>query len=358
MKKFFKNYLSWALVLPSLILFSCEDDSETTENVNPDQAKLEISMLADQMSSDIMQLTESDGVNGALDLLYLLEDFDFSARKTDDKSVVREKLHLIASYFVYGPSARVGTDDDEVFSFDDIKGLYVWNPDTEEFDKSASEFFVVLFPTEGSATNNAELKISKLKLITIMDSYDGYVDEYQLPTEIEAYLKIDEVEVITLDFLVAWSTDGFPDKAEVELFVSPFTFTLGFDQSFPQKSSLVTSILLDGEAIVGVDVDVEFESTAKEEVAIVEGFVQYYNLKLAGKVEVPSFEEEENGDINDFFDLELLLDDEKIGDIIFEEDLAYVVYADGSRELLEDIIEPIVADLEEFFEDFLEEDFD
>ena len=136
-------------MLSSLFLFSCEDDSETTENVNPDQAKLEISMLADQMSSDIMQLTESDGVNGALDLLYLLEDFDFSARKTDNKSVVREKLHLIASYFVYGPSARVGTDDDEVFSFDDIKGLYVWNPDTEEFDKSASEFFVVLFPRKG-----------------------------------------------------------------------------------------------------------------------------------------------------------------------------------------------------------------
>ena len=115
---------------------------------------------------------------------------------------------------------------------------------------------------------------------------------------------------------------------------------------------MVTSIKLDGETIVGVDVDVEFETGEKEDVSFVEGFVQYYNLKIAGNMDVPTVEEEENGDINDFVNLELLLDDEKVGDIVFEEDLAYVVYADGSKELLEEIIQPVIDDIEELFEDF------
>lgn len=350
-----KNFFVWTLMVSSLFFYSCEDETEGGENINSDEAKLEIDMLADQATADITKLTESDGVNGALDLLNLLEDFDFNARRNEAESV-RERMHLIAQYFIYGPSARVGTDV-EPFSFDDIKGLYEWNPETESFDKSPSDFFIVLFPAEGSDTNNGQLKIANLELVTIIEDHDDYVDEYQLPSVIDAFLKIDDVEVISLDFVVDWSSDGIPQKADVELMVTPFTFILGFDQTFEKTSSLVTSVKLDGVTIVGVDVDVEFETTDKEAVSFIEGFVQYYNLKVSGSVEVPTAEEEENGDINDFVNLELLLDDEKIGDIIFEEDLAYVVYTDGSKELLEDIIQPVIDDLEEFFEDF-EEDFD
>ncbi len=351
-----KKFFAWTLLSIAMFFFSCEDELDTGNNVTSDEAKLEINSLASQASEDIVQLTESQGVKGALDLLHLLEDFDFSARK-EEVGKVREKLHLIAQYFVYGPSARVSSDDD-AFTFDDIKGLYVWNAATEEFDKSASDFFIVQFPSEGANSNNAELKIADLELISIKEDFGDYVNIYQLPSVIDAYLKIDDVEVISLTYVVNWSSEGVPQKADVELVVSPFSFTLGFDQTFDEKSaSLVTSIALNQVSILGVDVDVEFESAAKEEISSIDGFVQYYNLKVAGNVEVPTFEEEENGDINDFINLDLLLDDEKIGDILFEDDLAYVVYSDGSKELLEDIIQPVVDDLEEFFDD-IEEDFD
>ena len=349
-----KHIIRLSLLAFSLGMLSCEDEATSNGDLNADIAKAELNALASQASADVTRLTESEGVSGAIDLLYLLEDFDFSARKSYEEGV-REQLHLIAQYFVYGPSSRV-SDDEKPFSFDDIKGLYEWNSETESFDESASDFFIVLFPTEGSITNNAELKISSLDLIHITENIDGYIDEYQVPTDIEAYLKVDGELMVSLDFTAEWTETGFPRKADVELLVSPFTFVLGFDNTFPKSSSLVTSVQLDGEVIIGADVDVEFATERKEEPAILDGFVQYYNLKVSGNVDVPTAEEE-NSDLNDFINLELLLEGEKIGDIIFENDEAYVLYSDGSRELLEEILEPVLADIEDLINDF-EEDFD
>jgi len=348
-----KKHFIWSTLLASSILFSCEDETTTAAGeVNAEDAKAEINSLANQASQDITRLTESEGVNGALDLLQLLEEFDFNARKSDAEGV-RDQLHTIAQYFVYGPSSRVS--DDEPFSFADIKGLYEWNPETEAFDKSPSDFFIVRFPTEGSNSNDAELKISNLEFVTIVENFDGFVDEYQVPTRINGYLKIDEVEVIRLDFTAEWTDNGFPERADVVLLVSPFTFTIGFNNTFPLSSSLVTSVKLDNEVIIGMDVDVDFMTEEKEEPKFVEGFVQYYNLKISGSVDVPADGEDENVDINEFVNLVLLLDDEKIGDIVFEEDLAYVVYEDGSRELLEEILEPVIEEIEELFEEFEDE---
>ena len=334
------------LLTATIIFWSCSEDTEPN-NQTPEEASTEIHALANQASADITTLVESEGVNGAIALLELLEDYDFSARQSDAQGV-REQIHLLAAYFVNGPSQRVGENDP--FTFDDIKGLYEWNFETETFDESPSDFFIVLFPTEGSATNNAELKITDLELETIMEVEGEFVDEYQVPSFIDSYLKVDNNTVVALTLDVQWSLDGFPDKADVELFVDPFTFSLGFDQTFALSSSLVTSVQLNGENILGVDLDVKFQTEAKEEPKVLEGFIQYYNLKISGSVD-GTFDEEVD-DINDFVDLELLLDDIKIGDIIFEEDLAYVVYSDGSKELLEEILEDVIADIEEFFEDF------
>ena len=70
-----KNYFAWFMLITGFLFISCEDETEK-ENINSDDAKLEISMLADQASADITRLTESDGINGALDLLNLLENFE------------------------------------------------------------------------------------------------------------------------------------------------------------------------------------------------------------------------------------------------------------------------------------------
>jgi len=335
----------FTLLLPALLIFpSCSED-ETTSKKSVEEAKLEIENIADQASQDVMSFVESKGINGAIELLDLIEGYDFAARQNNKESI-KEQIHLIAKYFVYGPNSRVNGEGS--FSFDDIKGLYKWNVETQSFDELPSDFFIVKFPVENSESNNAELKISELEFITITKNDFDVVDEYQIPSLINAYLKINNTEVISLDYSVDWSFEGFPEKADITLYVDPFTFTLGFDQTFEKTSSLVTSVKLDETTIIGIDV--EFQTIEKEVPQIVEGFVQYYNLKISGRVDATM--EEGVNDINDFVDLDLLLEGEKIGDIVFDEGMAYVKYNDGSKQLFEEILEPVIQDIESALEDF------
>ncbi|GAB4232101.1 MAG: hypothetical protein Tsb0034_04790 [Ekhidna sp.] len=342
-----KKHLWIAALLP-LIFVGCKDD-KVSEAPTPEEASVQLNNLANQAETDVVTLIESEGVRGMQHLLELAESFDFSARKKDQREI-KMFLNELTQSLIYGPNARVTEDDD--LSFDQIKGLYEWNPTTETFDESESDFFIVRFPTEGSATNNAELKISELEFVTIKEDNGDFIDEYQLPSAIDAYLKVDDETVIELDASIDWSSDALPEKVDLVLFVDPFTFTLGFDESFPQMSSLVTSVKLEDEVILGVDVDVEFTSSDKEDPKKIEGFIQYYNLKIAGSVDAESLDNDPEADPNDHINLELLLDDAKVGDIMFEDDLAYVVYADGSKELLEELLQPVIDEIEDLLSDF------
>ena len=343
-----------ALVLLGLFVFtSCDDDGEKETDLNSDDAKVLIDGSASDMTEDVISLVESDGVKAVADFAELLDGSDVINGRASQSGWTKEKLQLITQYFINGPSARTGTD--EVTSFEDIKGSYEWNPDINDFDKAESDVFIVKFPTEGSEINNAELKISELEFVTIIDEYEGFVDEYQVPSKIEGYLKVDEVTVIELSYLVDWSESGNPEKADIELFVSPFTFSLNFNDAIT-KSSLLTSIKLNGDIITEVDLDVTFEDETKEEVLLVEGSVQYRTLKIQGTIdprEVPV-----DGDPNEYIKLALYSDDAKVGDIVFvfEDEVgdyvAYVSYADGSTENLEDLLEPTLQEIEDILSEF------
>ena len=334
------------LVPLSIAMYSCEEENSDGSTLNPDEASAEMNVLANKANQDITTMVESEGVKAVLDLIDLVESYDFTTRN-NQKQQVKAQINEFFQKFVSGPSAR--TSNDDITSFDDIKGLYVWNSSTGTFDEFESEFFIVQFPTEGSSENNAEFKILALELITITEDYGDFVDEYQLPTLISSGLFVDDVEVISLFLVAQWSDDGFPNVANIDLEVVPFSYSLGFDNLGATTSSLLSSLKLRGAEILGIDVDVEFESVLKEEPVIIEGLVRYYNLKVSGKLDATRQDETE--DINELIDLELLIDDEKVGDIIFIEDIAYVQYLDGTTEELEALFEAAIADLNDLVED-------
>ena len=347
-----------ALSILGLFVFtSCQNDDGKNVDLTADEASKSINASAEQLSNDIVSLVESEGVAAITDFAELLEGSEVIGGRISQKDWTKERLDLIIQYFVNGPAARI--NNDEPTSFDDIKGLYEWNPELQDFEKEASEYFIVKFPTEGSATNNAELKISDLQFVTITEIDGDIVDEYEVPSIIVGYLKVGEETLIELDFEVNWSEEAMPVKADVSLLVKPFTFTIKFDDTFATAASLLSSIYIDEELIIGIDLDVQFEDNTKEEPVYFEGSVSYRTLKIAGNVDIREIEEE--GDPNDFIDLALYSNDSKLGDIVFvleeieggfEDYVAYVEYSDGSKEKLEEILEPVFTEIEEVFEEF------
>jgi len=117
--------------------------------------------------------------------------------------------------------------------------------------------------------------------------------------------------------------------------------------------------------IVSVSVEVIFANQEKEDVSVFEGFVQYLDLKISGRINVAGLEEIDNlgaGDPNEFIDLKLTIGSQVAGNIILVEEVddsfpeetewvPYVEYSDGSRERLEDILEETIIELENFFDE-------
>lgn len=343
------------LLVPALfVLSSCSNDEEN-EGVDSQQASAHINSVTSQASGDVTDLVDAESVQSLVHLLSLVDGSTVINGRTDQRQWTKERLQIIYQYFVKGPAARV---DAEPSGYEDIKGLYEWNFETQDFDKSASEFFIVRFPTEGSATNNAEFKISSFEVVTITEDHGDFVDVYDVPSLLEAYLMVDEVTIASLSLDVDWSANGFPEKAEVTLFLAPFEFMLGLDATFPTNSSIIVSTKKNDEVIVAIDLDVAFESTAKEDPITFEGFVQYRALKIEGNVDITGIDED--GDPNDYIHLALYSDSDKLGDIVFELEeiepgyddyVVYVQYADGSRENLEDILLPVFEEIESLLED-------
>jgi len=331
------------LLIPFFItLYSC-DKENTDAGLTSEEASSEISSIASKVSADIIKMNESDGINGMIDLV---ESYIFTAREDDEGNVTLQVSEIFQD-FVTGPFSEIS--DNWIESLDDIKGLYVWNPETEAFDKSASDFFIVQFPTEESSSNNAEFKITQLELAEITEYYDGFTDEYLLPSLIEAYLQIDDKVVISLDLDVEWSSDGFPNLAKVELVIEPYSLTIGFDDLQDKSSSLLSMLRLNGKDILGIDVDMEFETESKDEPPVVEGYIFYGNLKVSGEADLALDEDE---DVNEFTDLEVFIDNKKVGDIVFkgDDEIPYIQYLDGTTEEIEILFEEAIEEIEEAIE--------
>lgn len=211
---------------------------------------------------------------------------------------------------------------------------------------------VINFPQEGSSENNISLRITEFSEEQFQDEFDTYY----MPTAIAADLSIDNVEQITLDFNAAYNTNGDPVSASVSLFLNPYTFSVAFDDTQTKNVNGSASIKKDQETIVATALKVDFLTQQKEEIDVIEGFVQYRTIKIQGDVDVNGIENAENPDPNDFVTLALFDGTNKIGDIIFEtemvdgfeEDVPYVKYADGTKAKLEDVLKPVIDEIENF----------
>lgn len=345
--------------LPVLLalLMACSDENESNE-LSAENASDQINSIASEMNGDVVTLVQSEGIDGALTLVDFVDNSTQLGRVSpyqadESASLVMQKAGVIAHYFTYGISALLGEEPD---FFIENKGVWEWNFDLDDFERvDDAEAIIIRFPSEGSMVNNAEFGLTEVEVV--------YIDEEELPTSIQAYLTVDEVKYIDLDFLVNYTADGFPETADISLDVLPFSLEVSFDDTQVTLTSLAATLLLEGENLIGVDVDVEFESEAKVEPILIAGEVSYRTLRIVGSVSNTEMDNSEDSDPNDYVDLALFIGDEKVGDIVFEleeivedgqvyeEYIAYVEYADGTRENLEDIFAGVIDEIETTFDD-------
>jgi hypothetical protein len=177
------------------------------------------------------------------------------------------------------------------------------------------------------------------------------------PEEIKASLSVDGNEVASLDLAMEWDEEGFPLTADITVGIPPYTGNLTFDVSGSTKTTLSASIRHNDDILLATSVTVNYSDASKSEESIkdIAGYVQVKNIKLQGEIDIEAMDQSQDGDPNDYVHLALYDGSSKIGNIVFVEELvdgfdeyvAYLEYADGSKEKLEDVLEPVITELED-----------
>jgi hypothetical protein len=341
----------------AITLSSCNDDDEKGSQLSKGDAKAEIATFNSEATKDLQDLADADGVKAMQDFFDLTAiDEPLDGRLASDKNkfraFLRDKGREFRSVFIPASTDKGRINGEQPFDFEGNIGTYEWDEELQQFtfadNGSAIE---ILFPTEGSTTNNAKLQITAYEEVFVDDEFGGYYE----PTLINASLFVNNVKKAGLDLSIDYDALGFPVTADVEVMVTPFTATLSFDVSNSTSSTIAFSMLKDQSTLVATNVTVKYADSSKSEESLtaIEGFVQFKNLKVQGSIDVEGANGEEV-DFNDFVKAALYADNTKIGDIVFvtenEQAIPYVKYADGTQEKLEVVLQPVIDELESLSE--------
>ncbi|NQZ75290.1 MAG: hypothetical protein HRT61_04135 [Ekhidna sp.] len=328
MKKYFSVLL---LILTAL---SC-DETDTEDNLTSVENPLEI--VESSIINMIGDMTSIGSTKGALALRSLADLIEL-----DLEEIGLAKNGHLQSFIV---KATVDSDPNLLA---ELHGTYTWDFDKQEFIRTESEGLIIRFPSGASSFNNSELTIRELR--------SSGLKQVNLPTSIEATLTVDGEQVSKLIFEVEWSMTGLPVSSSIIFELDPYIFSVNFDDTFDQKSSLLASISEAESTLIAVDLSVEFVSSRKEEFMALNGGVKYKDFSLDGKMDIVNLEEE--FDPNDFIDLLLYHNEEKIGQLVFQLDevsgefMPFVEFTDGTVISVDELIEPLKNQIEIFLKGF------
>lgn len=354
----YQKLFSVVALVALVALSSCKDDEKGTNQVSKSEAKSTLSQFNNTAVDELQDITDATGLQAVQDLFDLTQTDDPFGRVGSDKKKIRaffqQKGREFKSIFVQKKALGGRVASDEPFDFEANQGVYAWNPDLGEggeFERVGdSDIIEIEFPTEGSETNNASLQLTEYSEVEV---YDEEWEEYSYQPELlTAFLFVNDVKVISLHLESSWDEYGFPLTVDLALTVDEFKLDIAFDDSGSTSSALSISLLRNQETLVATSVTAKFKDSSKSEASLksIDGYVQFLTLKLQGSVNVEATDQAEVN-WNKIFKLALYSDGNKLGDVVFveenEEFVAYLKYADGTKEKLETVLQPVLDEIEE-----------
>jgi hypothetical protein len=330
------------------LLSSCGDDEPG--KASKDEVKGALQTVNDQVSADVNSFTTSSGYTAMNQLSVLTDESNPFGRKSAHK---REQVieNLKAGVYAIRGMLKHSTNQarvigDEPFDFESNLGTYEWNFQEEVFIRTGdSEIIEILFPTEGSETNDAKFKMTAYEEIATPNG-----DEAYSPTLIMASIEVDGTKELELNAEVQYNDEDQPVKGDIYYFVNPFALEVSFDDTKSKSSSFSQTLSKSGKVLIGFGANVSFSDASKDEssVSSASAYVQLLNVKFVMSARMSQTAE----DINDILNISVRVDSKEGGKVVLEQDLTtgefipYIKYNDGSTELLSDILEDLSLELE------------
>jgi hypothetical protein len=360
-----KKLVAMMLMLVSVFFFACDDDEP--DPLSPERAKTALSDLSTQMSTDFSDMQETEGMTAMQALMNMPDPFADPSKANTRFAVIP---NIYESLIPFSKEIKTkATYLSEGFDFDAHKGSYTWNNSTQSWTiVLGGNTIIINFPSDENnmGVNDAKLTIS------------NYTEDINYnPTAISAKLEVNNIKIVEITFSATWNTDDSPKSLNVEIFLKPFTFAGGFEQT-SSTAAVNFSILYNNTRIFAASLNVTFTDTTRDVLKKVSGFIQYRDIKITASVNIANIisiiEQVDAGTspyatidealnaINKEIDAKVTKDGAlvakiKLGIHPTEGISVMLEFSNGSEELAQPYFESFIASLEEFF-DFIGSYFD
>lgn len=347
-----KAFLSAICITLLVGLMSCGDDEPSS--VSADKAKAAFDAASQNLANELGSIADAEGFTAMNSLSSVSGSggpFPFgrmsSYKREDVRDQIKSSVSAFRSILVNSSAANSRVSGDQPFDFNGKKGTYTYNPELDNFDVDlGGDIITIIFPTEGSATNNAEFRLADYA-----EEATPYGDEAYSPTLVDASLLIEDEVVAELDLDVEYGSDDQPVFADITYFLTPYSVEIKFDDKASTTTSGSETLSKNGETLLGVSLEVTFQSSAKDEEAVkkVTGTLQLMNIKFIVNVNAEDMQTANN--YNDIIDIKIKVDGGNAGSVILEqgqdgEPVPFVKYNDGTTDSLQSLFEDLALQLE------------
>ncbi|MCP4521156.1 MAG: hypothetical protein GY827_05640 [Cytophagales bacterium] len=368
--------LASALSFSMLFFSSCGNDDEevdgggtTTTELTTAETKTTLDNVANSLKTDMSAMAENqslDAFNSFAEVSSNLDGDEAAAGARQSKKTYKEYINTLEEAFdditkVAKLKSAIGVvevqEEEEEFDFATSTGIYEWDADIEDFKNTGtSSELVIKFPsTDGGTTNDAQLTITEYA-----------EDDNENLTALDIDVQVDGSTILDIDAEAVYNDDDEPTMLDASISMNPYTYSVEFKQT-STNVALSTGIESSNLSvpIVSTSIDATFEDASYEELLSFKGDAQMYEVTLNADVDVKTIntaEDDEDADMeaivneaaNVYFSVTST--GQKIGDVVLEEVegegeedgdvIAYVQYADDTKEDLETVFEGVIDELE------------
>ncbi|MFY0627384.1 MAG: hypothetical protein JXR07_13870 [Reichenbachiella sp.] len=343
-----------------VLMWSCDQDNEDQipDFIPVETAKTAIENMNSGLETEMAEMQNTKGGQALENLTVLLDGGGANLRSLNRSGISRigsaiENINLDVSAISIFENAT----NEDVFDFNDSKGVYVYDFDLMDFVKTDEvvDHVQIHYPTEGSTSNNAIFKLNEF----VQTELEGEL----VPSKIIAQLYVDDQLELSFDLEVDYGFFGIIESVELGLFLAPFDLELSFNLSL-SSISFSTAISRDEEELLSASLTGLFSDNPNEEFSALDVSFSYGTVILLGTMDLEGLNNAgAEDDPNEFIDLNFYSNEYGVhnastllGTVVFmpteesEEILAYIEYTDGSTELLSEALEGLFSSVEVIFE--------
>lgn len=256
-----KKIFLLTLIASLLINFSCrdnkgEDDMITSDSLTIEEGKEKLEDNTIELLDKLETFKDDNALNEIIELAEYLNSEEASKKNNFQKKTFNTLSNIAEiktsnnDFLVFNAKQAITiiSNSSLIDDFNDEKGIYNWNSETEEFDKTGNSDDIIY----NIAYNNG--KTATFSFTDFNTAFAGSNNDEELPTLVKANLTINSAIVFSQDFSATFQNSQLiPEKIDNKTTIGNFSFITSHTNSNNSSIKQNFEFKLSNDVIMGYD---------------------------------------------------------------------------------------------------------